>query len=416
MTICEFEGCKTESSFNFKGYPRKFCCKHKEPYMLNVKDFICKFENCEKTAYYNYCGLKEKLYCAHHKLNNMVNVKNKLCEYKECIKQPCFNYKNNKSAKYCFEHKEIFMVDVRHKYCKDEKCINRASYNFLGNKALYCFEHKCDNMVNIERIKCKFENCKKSPIFNFFNETRGIYCYTHKLENMVDVCNKKCMVENCNKVPSFNYDECKQAIYCCKHKLENMINVKIIKCKTNLCQTKANDKYDGFCLRCYIHNYPNKPTFRNYKTKEQTVVDYIKTTFPKLTIMADKVIEDGCSRKRPDIQIDLGYQIIIVEIDENQHKYYDCSCENKRLMEISQDCNHRPIIFIRFNPDGYMQNNVRIQSCWKISKTGIMIINKAKEIEWNDRLNCLKTQIDYWCNPNNVTNKTIEIIELYYDN
>ena len=48
-------------------------------------------------------------------------------------------------------------------------------------------------------------------------------------------------------------------------------------------------------------------------------------------------------------------------------------------------------------------------------KTGIMAINKTKETEWKNRLKCLKNQIDYWCNPNNVTNKTIEVIQLYYD-
>jgi len=46
---------------------------------------------------------------------------------------------------------------------------------------------------------------------------------------------------------------------------------------------------------------------------------------------------------------DLGTHILIVEIDENAHAVYDCSCENKRLMELSQDVGHRPIVFIRFN-------------------------------------------------------------------
>ena len=36
--------------------------------------------------------------------------------------------------------------------------------------------------------------------------------------------------------------------------------------------------------------------------------------------------------------------------------YPDCSCENKRIMEISQDLGHRPIVFIRFNPDEYNKN------------------------------------------------------------
>jgi len=35
--------------------------------------------------------------------------------------------------------------------------------------------------------------------------------------------------------------------------------------------------------------------------------------------------------------------------------------------------------------------------------------------EWENRLNSLKNCVDYWINPENVTNKTIEIIQLFYD-
>ncbi len=61
--------------------------------------------------------------------------------------------------------------------------------------------------------------------------------------------------------------------------------------------------------------------------------------------------------------LDLGYQVVIVEIDENQNIDYDCSCENKSLMELSLDVNHRPIVFIRFNPDEYTENDVKTTSC-----------------------------------------------------
>ena len=48
--------------------------------------------------------------------------------------------------------------------------------------------------------------------------------------------------------------------------------------------------------------------------------------------------------RRPDLELDLLYQIVI--IDENQHIDYDCSCENKLIMELSQDIAHRPIYSI----------------------------------------------------------------------
>jgi hypothetical protein len=110
----------------------------------------------------------------------------------------------------------------------------------------------------------------------------------------------------------------------------------------------------------------------------------------------------------------MGDQVIIVEIDENQHTDYDCSCENKRLMELSQDVAHRPIVFIRFNPDEYISaDNKKVTSCWASQTGGMMGIKKSKVKEWNKRINSLYDCIDYWSN--NKTEKTIEIIQLYYD-
>jgi hypothetical protein len=415
MPLCEYNGCKIESSFNFKGLPRKYCSKHKEKDMINVKDYICLYEGCNKSAYYNFKGLKEKLYCLEHKLENMINVKNKLCQYEGCQTQSIFNFKNEKDPIYCTEHKLENMVDIKHRICINTNCHQRARYNYFGSKPIYCSTHKLINMVDNDAKKCKFKGCAKHPSYNYFGKKTGIYCLTHKLENMVGVVNKKCIYENCNKKSSFNYEGHNELLYCLSHKLEGMINITIKKCKTSLCETKANPNYENYCLRCFMYTYPDKRIRKNYKTKEQTVVDYVKNTFKNLTIITDKINPDGCSKKRPDILIDLGYQIIIVEVDENQHKNYDCSCDNKRLMEISQDNGYRPIIFIRFNPDSYIVNCNKFQSCWKLSKTGFLIIDKSKEIEWNNRLNSLKEQITYWCNPQNVTNKTIEMIKLYYD-
>ena len=85
-------------------------------------------------------------------------------------------------------------------------------------------------------------------------------------------------------------------------------------------------------------------------------------------------------------------------------------------MEISQDLGHRPIVFIRFNPDEYNKNDKNITSCWGCNKKGICIIKKSKQTEWDERLLSLKQQINYWINPENVVNKTVETIQLYYDN
>lgn len=235
---------------------------------------------------------------------------------------------------------------------------------------------------------------------------------------MINVVQKTCL--ECDKKPCFNFRGESKGLYCQKHKKEDMFNVIDNTCQSEWCDTIVkvnNKKYDGYCLYCYINLFPDKPVSRNYKTKEFAVVEFVKTKFPHVDWIADKIINGGCSKKRPDLLLDLGYQILIIEIDENQHKTsnYDCSCENKRIMELSTDMGHRPIVFIRFNPDTYIKDGKKITSCWGINEKGICIIKKSKTKEWKNRLNTLEQQIIYWLNSDNITNKTIETIELYYN-
>ena len=229
---------------------------------------------------------------------------------------------------------------------------------------------------------------------------------------MIDVINKRCISENCNTRPTYNFDG-EKATYCNEHKLDGMIDVISKRCNTPFCLTLSSTKYNGYCLPCCIHVHPEIEVSRNYKTKEKDVVDRITQTFTSVTWITDKKVQYGCSRRRPDLLLDMGSHIIIVEVDENKHTDYDCSCENKRLMELSQDLQHRPIVFIRFNPDDYTnQDGILVKSCWKLNKLGVMQITKTKQKEWEDRIESLKQQIQYWID--NQTEKIVEIIELFY--
>ena len=82
-------------------------------------------------------------------------------------------------------------------------------------------------------------------------------------------------------------------------------------------------------------------------------------------------------------------------------------------MELSQDLGHRPIVFIRFNPDDYDKNGTNITSCWELDKKGLCVVKKTKKDEWAQRLHALEENINYWII--NRTDKTIETIWLFYD-
>jgi hypothetical protein len=62
-----------------------------------------------------------------------------------------------------------------------------------------------------------------------------------------------------------------------------------------------------------------------------------------------------------------------------------------------------------------INNKNKITSCWGINGHGLCTIKQSKKKEWNERLDVLKQQIEYWIHPDNKTEKTIEIIQLFYD-
>jgi len=370
---------------------------------------MCKEKDCKKIPNFNKEGETTPIYCSAHKKEGMVDVKTKKCL--ECKKIPNFNKEGETTPIYCLAHKTEGMVNVRRKPCLE--CKKLPTFNKEGETtALYCATHKKEGMVDVNSKTCL--ECKKLPTFNNDGETTPLYCAVHKKEGMVDVKHKKTCLE-CKKQPYFNKAGETTALYCAVHKKEGMVDVRNKTCKSEWCSTFVKKKYDGYCLFCYMNLFPDKPVSLNYKTKEYSVVDYIKTKFPSLNWIADKIISGGCSKRRPDLLLDLFYQIIIIEVDENQHIDYDCSCQNKRIMELSQDLGHRPIVFIRFNPDEYDKNGITISSCWGKDQRGICVVKKSKKDEWMQRLHTLEEHINYWINPINTTDKTIETIQLFYD-
>ena len=169
-------------------------------------------------------------------------------------------------------------------------------------------------------------------------------------------------------------------------------------------------KFDGYCATCYYRLFQNtqRPGVRNYKTKELAVLCHLEQHFPKHHIVNDRRISGGCSKKKPDFFFELLTHVIIVEVDEHGHMPYDKSCENKRMMELSEDIAHRPLVFIRFNPDKTSSE----PGCWGYDETGRAVVKKKRAIEWQERLAALTAKITFWLTT--IPDKTVELIKLYY--
>jgi len=298
--------------------------------------------------------------------------------------------------------------------CIFDGCKKRPAFNYEGEtKADYCVLHKLEGMIDIKSKRCIFDGCKKRPNFNYEGETKADYCVLHKLEGMIDIKNKRCIFDGCKKQPAFNYEGETKADYCGLHKLEGMIDIKHKRCKTGDCEIHARiPKYKGYCFEHFCKAFPNEPIVRNYKTKEFAVVAFVKANFPDFHWVSDRIVKNGSSRRRPDLFLDLGYQVVIVEIDEGRHKYKKYSEEFERMMDISQDINHRPVIFIRFNPDNYVMNKEKIPSCWHVNKLSLCVVKKNKIYEWIYRLEALKNRILYWSKTKSI--RTLEVDKLFF--
>jgi hypothetical protein len=315
----------------------------------------------------------------------------------------CLEKRGEKNTKFQCNHcNKIFSQNVNlQKHLK--KCFTKDSDIIDEQKKEIIFLKKQNETLKLENENLKLKMSYEIEICNLklkLSNTKNGNCEHGKRKNICKECNGSSICEH-EKLKSL----CKE---CGGSEL----------CRTPLCEVRKNKKYDGFCFRCFIYNNPNVEISRNYKTKERSVIDYIFSIFPidKYTWVHDKKVVDGCSSKRPDLLLDLGYMIIIIEIDENQHQFYDSSCESNRIMTISKDLQYRPIIMIRFNPDDYKsENGKKISSPWTTNKLGICVINKDLEFEWNKRLKILSNTIEYYLDPINKIDKTIEIKNLFFN-
>ena len=110
------------------------------------------------------------------------------------------------------------------------------------------------------------------------------------------------------------------------------------------------------------------------RSKELHILKSIQDVYNDHTIISNKMIPNTCKHKyRPDILMDLGYIVIVVEVDEDQHHTYPSSCELARETYIHETLNYRKVLFIRFNPDGLTFDSGRkYQTMINVSDKGIV--------------------------------------------
>ena len=226
-------------------------------------------------------------------------------------------------------------------------------------------------------IKCDSNNiCEHKKIKNQCVECEGSLICEHKKRKSICV-------------------ECNGAYICEHQKQRNQCIICTPESGCQYCKSIGilSSRWKPYCFRCYCVLHPNIKIPRQFKLKENYVMDALKEHYKDtLTMTFDKCIqsiEGGCCKHRPDLFIDFGSHCLIIEIDENQHANY--ICEQKRMIALYEAIGFRKVVFIRFNPDGYREGTQKYKSPFGYTPTGMISINKEEMMR---RIARLVEQID----------------------
>lgn len=361
-------------------------CRLKTRRLRKPDDNHPRCAHCDTRPFFNIPGNKRGVLCAYHKEPGMVNVKSLKCEHENCMTQPCFNFREDLFGRFCATHRLNGMLNLRERPCEHEGCTKKPTFNTGGEtRARFCKEHTLEGMIDVLCDKCNHDGCGRRAIYNTWPNKKGLFCLKHKQAGMMNVKTAKCRHDGCFTVPVFGLPGSNTGMYCREHKSPEMIDVRNPRCKTPMCDIILTGNKQGYCARCSVYMIPDAPTSRRFKTREMAVYEFLKKTFPECDITHDRRVE--CHAYRPDFVLDRGSHIIVIEIDENQHKSYDTSCDNKRLMSIFQGLGCRPMVMIRFNPDAYTKH----RGCWTKENK---LIDDGRP--WAKRLDILRERITHW--------------------
>ena len=429
---CAEPGCKTQPCFGLvMGRPthcQKCSLKLNLP-MTNVNKPRCADERgCSKAATWGLPGGRA-VRCPDDALPGMVDVVNiyaRLCEEPGCTTQSTFGLVLG-CPTHCKKCKTDLMCNVIRKRCG--KCDERAMYGFEDGCPTCCGAHKEDGMWDVVSTLCDFRGCKKYPIYGL-KQGHPTRCGDHPEDGMTNVKNKRC--EKCSTFAFFGLPGARPT-HCETHAEKDMVNVASKQCVTCMAAYSYNPAYDGRCFRCFVYEFPESPMVRNYKTKEAATLQFLRDHFSAFDMREDKKVPDGCSKYRPDLIFDLGDRVIIIEVDEDQHRDYEKSCEIRRLMSLFVDVNGRdcletandlqpaalagrPLVIIRFNPDDYSpcDGKASVPSCWKRTpKTGLLSILDVGA--WQGRLEVLRSSVAAHMSAPVESLKDVHEVRLFYD-
>jgi hypothetical protein len=251
------------------------------------------------------------------------------------------------------------MVDVISKKCQHPTCRKIASFAHPGVSAQFCATHKQPGMMSHPRRRCKGsdeEDCKE---FATHGITEPLHCEEHALPDEYHLAEREC--PRCGKTDVLNKDGiCVN--FCSLEERDQLMKKRV----------KKHEEY-----------------VRNLLAEQIDIKTYVIQTWE------DEIIDSTCTKRRPDFVYHCGTFVVIVEVDEGQHKSYtNCGQtpeekkkgENRRMVEISQIFQGIPVVWIRYNPDTFKDNMNKTAKIptQKRHETLVQWIKKAIRMTWSN--------------------------------
>ena len=350
---CVFAGCGKIPFYAKEGCKARHCVVHKEADEVDVKSARCIFTGCGKQPSYAKEGCKAR-HCVAHKEADEVDVKNARCIFTGCKTGPSYA-KEGCKARHCAAHKEADEVDVKSARCLFAGCTTRPLYAKEGCKARHCVAHKEADEVDVKNARCIFAGCKKRSAYAK-EGCKARHCVAHKEADEVNVVSARCLFTGCGKIPSYGVPSYPPE-FCTVHKNSSHVRYPLKNSPENqkeceYCCVKIHYLLT-LCPNC--EKYQETGKLSHIHRKELQVKNLLDEEEIKYE-HHDRRITDGCSLFRPDFQIShpSGLGTIILEVDENQHRGYQCECEMTRMRQIYHDRGtNDSLLFVRYNPDSY---------------------------------------------------------------
>ena len=390
---CRRTGCTNKLVYGYSQDQPEYCSNHRTPDMRDVVAKTCRHENCRTQPTFGLHAGKA-MYCGIHRTPDMYDVKSKTCQHENCRTRPAFGLHAGKPM-YCGIHRTPDMRDVVSKTCQHENCRTRPAFGLYAGKPVYCADHRSPDMRNVISKTCQFDGCRKLPTFGL-HIGKPVYCADHRSPDMYDVVNKTCQYDGCDKqrrygMPGHPVTVCaehkesgmlpysnrrcvaidcreiaifgtlKKQLHCADHAVEGEVNIVEQRC-TSCGLMNIVSPVTKQCAYCD----PKQTIYRPVKWKELDVKSVLLQA-GWTDLVHDRRLQDACGLKdRPDFVIDVGSRIIIVEVDEHQHRdrlcarqcicpdnVRHCKCQQARMFDTSQQFGGMPVVWIRFNPDDF---------------------------------------------------------------